>query len=62
MIDMDAPRAPQAAAPGELSFTPEAVRARAPRVARVCDDIIDAVCEHGECDLVSDVAAPLPWS
>ena len=30
------------------------------RIRLVCDSIIDAVCEQGSCDLVRDVAAPLP--
>ena len=30
------------------------------RSATSCDEIIDAVCEQGECDFVHDIAAPLP--
>ena len=26
----------------------------------ICNEIIDRVCERGECDFVWDVAAPLP--
>jgi cytochrome P450 family 142 subfamily A polypeptide 1 len=29
-------------------------------VRRACDEIIDAVCERGECDFVTDIAAWLP--
>jgi cytochrome P450 family 142 subfamily A polypeptide 1 len=36
------------------------VRAREERIRAVCDDILDTVCEQGSCDLVSDVATPLP--
>jgi len=60
MIDMDAPEHRRRRRLVSASFTPEAVRARGPRVTQVCDDIIDAVCERGQCDLVSDIAAPLP--
>jgi cholest-4-en-3-one 26-monooxygenase len=41
-------------------FTPRRVRELEPKIRLVCDEIIDAVCEQGECDLVRDVAAPLP--
>jgi len=29
-------------------------------IRAVCDEAIDQVCEHGSCDFVSDIAAPLP--
>ena len=32
----------------------------APQVRAVCDDLVDRVCELGECDVVSDLAEPLP--
>ena len=60
MIDMDAPEHRRRRRLVSAGFTPEAVRAREPRIREVCDDIIDAVCERGRCDLVTDVAAPLP--
>lgn len=41
-------------------FTPARVRDQAPRIERLCDDLIDQVCERGACDLVHDLAAPLP--
>lgn len=41
-------------------FTPARVKDQAPRIERLCDDLIDTVCERGECDLVGDLAAPLP--
>lgn len=41
-------------------FTPARVRDRAPQIRRLCDELIDDVCERGECDLVKDLAAPLP--
>ena len=41
-------------------FTPARVRDQAPRIERLCDELIDQVCERGACDLVHDIAAPLP--
>ncbi len=60
MIDMDAPEHRRRRRIVSAGFTPEAVRARGERIREVCDQIIDGVCERGECDLVADVAAPLP--
>jgi cytochrome P450 len=37
-------------------FTPKAARELADSLDRVAEDIIDGVCERGECDLVADVA------
>jgi cytochrome P450 len=42
------------------SFTPKAARAMAPRIAGLARQIVDAVIERGECDLVADVAGELP--
>ncbi len=41
-------------------FTPGRVRATEPHLRDICDDLIDRVCERGECDFVRDLAAPLP--
>jgi cytochrome P450 family 142 subfamily A polypeptide 1 len=60
MIDMDAPEHRRRRRLVSAGFTPQAVRDREERIRSVCDDIIDAVCERGSCDLVSDIAAPLP--
>jgi cytochrome P450 family 142 subfamily A polypeptide 1 len=43
-------------------FTPRRVRDTLPRLRGICDDLIDAVIEHGECDFVRDVASPLPMA
>ncbi len=60
MIDMDG--APHAKRRKLVSrgFTPDRVRATEPRLRDLCDDLIDRVCEQGECDFVRDLAAPLP--
>jgi cytochrome P450 family 142 subfamily A polypeptide 1 len=60
MIDLDAPEHRRRRRLVSANFTPEAVRIRQPRVQEVCDEIIDRVCEKGSCDLVTDIAAPLP--
>jgi cytochrome P450 family 142 subfamily A polypeptide 1 len=41
-------------------FTPARVRATEPQVRAICDGLIDRVCERGACDVVADLAAPLP--
>lgn len=41
-------------------FTPRNVRALGPRVAALAADIVDEVCEAGECDLVADLAGEMP--
>ncbi|HEY5250546.1 MAG TPA: cytochrome P450 [Acidimicrobiales bacterium] len=60
MIDIDGPEHRRRRRLVSAGFTPDAVRQRQPRVRQVCDEIIDAVCEKGSCDLVADIAAPLP--
>jgi len=60
MIDMDAPEHRRRQRLVSHGFTPQAVQERRPRIAEVCDSIIDKVCERGSCDLVTEVAAPMP--
>ena len=60
MIDMDAPEHRRRRRLVSYGFTPQAVKDRQARIEAVCDSIIDAVSEQGECDLVSDIATPLP--
>ncbi|MEJ5255852.1 MAG: cytochrome P450 [Acidimicrobiales bacterium] len=60
MIDMDDPDHLRRRKLVNKGFTPRQVRALEPKIRRVCDEIIDSVCERGECDLVMDIAAPLP--
>jgi cholest-4-en-3-one 26-monooxygenase len=60
MIDMDAPEHRRRRRLVSYGFTPQAVEGRRARIDRVCDSIIDAVCEEGRCDLVADIATPLP--
>jgi cholest-4-en-3-one 26-monooxygenase len=60
MIDMDAPEHRRRRRLVNAVFTPEAVRLRQDRIAAVCDRVVNSVCERGECDLVTDLAAWLP--
>jgi cytochrome P450 family 142 subfamily A polypeptide 1 len=60
MIDMDDPDHWHRRKLVNRGFTPRQVRDQAAKVREVCDAIIDAVCEKGTCDLVWDIAAPLP--
>jgi len=41
-------------------FTPKRVAEHEARIRAICDEIVDKVCERGECDFVWDIAAPLP--
>jgi cholest-4-en-3-one 26-monooxygenase len=43
-------------------FTRKRVKDRQPSIGALCDALIDAVCERGECDFVWDIAAPLPMA
>ncbi|XVQ08284.1 cytochrome P450 [Spirillospora sp. CA-255316] len=60
MIDMDDPGHKLRRKLVSAGFTPRRVAAQEDYLRRVCDEIIDAVCERGECDVVADIAAPLP--
>jgi cholest-4-en-3-one 26-monooxygenase len=43
-------------------FTRKRVQDKTGAINELCDALIDAVCERGECDLVRDLAAPLPMA
>jgi cytochrome P450 family 142 subfamily A polypeptide 1 len=60
MIDMDDPEHFRRRKLVNKGFTPRRVRDLEQKINDVCDEIIDTVCERGECDLVREVAAPLP--
>jgi cytochrome P450 family 142 subfamily A polypeptide 1 len=60
MIDMDDPHHFQRRKLVNRGFTPRRVRDQEEQVRQVCDQILDKVCERGECDFVWDIAAPLP--
>ena len=60
MIDMDDPEHVRRRKLVNRGFTPRRVRDREDEIRRICTEIIDAVCERGECDFVTDIAAWLP--
>jgi cytochrome P450 family 142 subfamily A polypeptide 1 len=60
MIDMDDPAHLKRRMLVNRGFTPRRVRDSEPAVQRACTEILDAVCERGEADLVTDIAAHLP--
>ena len=60
MIDLDAPDHHKRRKLVSRGFTPARVRDSETRLRAICDDLIDAVCERGTCDIVHDLAAPLP--
>ena len=60
MIDMDDPAHLQRRKLVNKGFTPRRVRDSEPAVRRACTEILDAVIEAGQADLVRDIAAHLP--
>ncbi|OBI98423.1 cytochrome [Mycobacterium sp. 1465703.0] len=62
MIDLDDPAHLLRRRLVSAGFTRKGVRNKAPSIARLCDSLINAVCERGECDFVRDIAAPLPMA
>jgi cytochrome P450 len=60
MILTDPPRHNKIRQVVSRRFTPRAINAYAPEVRKICDEIIDSVIEHGQCDFVVDVAGKLP--
>ena len=43
-------------------FTRKRVKDMESKITSLCDTLIDAVCQRGECDFVWDLAAPLPMA
>ncbi len=62
MIDMDDPSHLLRRKLVNSGFTRKRVTEKIPSLGRLCDALIDAVCERGECDFVRDIAAPLPMA
>ena len=60
MINMDDPRHGRLRRIVSRGFTPRMLGALEDDVQRRAGAIIDAVIEKGECDFVTDIAAPLP--
>lgn len=62
MIDMDDPAHLLRRKLVNSGFTRKRVMDKVPSIMNLCDTLIDAVCERGECDFVRDIAAPLPMA
>ncbi len=62
MIDMDDPAHLLRRKLVNAGFTRKRVKDKEESIAALCDELIDAVCERGECDFVRDLAAPLPMA
>ncbi|MCV7177858.1 cytochrome P450 [Mycolicibacterium sphagni] len=62
MIDMDDPAHLLRRKLVNAGFTRKRVQAKLNSIETLCDTLIDAVCERGECDFVRDLAAPLPMA
>jgi cytochrome P450 family 142 subfamily A polypeptide 1 len=62
MIDMDDPAHLLRRKLVNSGFTRKRVMDKVPSIGTLCDTLIDAVCERGECDFVQEIAAPLPMA
>jgi len=62
MIEMDDPAHLLRRKLVNAGFTRKRVKDREESIGTLCDTLIDAVCECGECDFVGDLAAPLPMA
>src|SRR6185312_8183430 len=62
MIDMDDPAHLLRRKLVNAGFTRKRLKVQDGSIGALCDYLIDRVCEHGECDFVRDIAAPLPMA
>lgn len=62
MIEMDDPAHVLRRKLVNSGFTRKRVMDKVPSIVNLCDTLIDAVAERGECDFVRDIAAPLPMA
>jgi cytochrome P450 family 142 subfamily A polypeptide 1 len=62
MINMDDPGHLMRRKLINSGFTRKRVQDKADSINDLCDVLIDAICERGECDFVRDLAAPLPMA
>lgn len=62
MADMDDPLHSRRRKLVNAGFTRKRVQNLNGLIVSLCDQLIDSVCEHGECDFVRDLAAPLPMA
>lgn len=62
MIDMDDPGHLRRRKLVNAGFSRKRVQNLSASIEALCDQLIDDVCERGECDFVWDIAAPLPMA
>jgi cholest-4-en-3-one 26-monooxygenase len=62
MIDLDDPGHLRRRKLVNAGFSRKRVQNLSASIDNLCDALIDAVCERGECDFVWDLAAPLPMA
>jgi cytochrome P450 family 142 subfamily A polypeptide 1 len=62
MIDMDDPEHLLRRKLVNAGFTRKRLQEKRSPIVRLCDMLIDAICESGQCDFVRDIAAPLPMA
>ncbi|OBJ26480.1 cytochrome [Mycobacterium colombiense] len=62
MVEMDDPEHLLRRKLVSAAFTGTRIVRKVPSIGRLCDELIDAVCESGECDFIRDIAAPLPMA
>lgn len=62
MIDMDDPAHLLRRKLVNAGFTRKRLAALTDSIHTLCEVLLDAVCERGECDFVADIAAPLPMA
>jgi len=60
MIDQDPPVHTRRRKLVSAGFTPRRIAEMREHIGGVCDEVIDDVCERGQCDFVYDIAARLP--
>ena len=60
MINMDDPQHKRRRNLVNRGFTPKRLEESEAKIRRICRELIDAVCERGECEFVREIAAPLP--
>lgn len=60
MINMDDPEHKNRRNIVNRGFTPRRISDSEPKIRQVCTELINRVCERGECEFVTQVAAPLP--
>jgi len=60
MINLDDPDHKRRPNLVNRGFTPKRLLESEDKVRRICNQLIDSVCEKGRCEFVRDIAAPLP--